>query len=134
NHVHLAIVIDEYSGVAGLVTLEDVLEEIVGEIADEFDPEEELGIHPVSDTVTEVEARVHLDDLNELFHYDLPEDADFDTIGGFVLDRLGRVPEPGETVTWRNLRITVLAADKRRIDRLRIEVDESLAATAAEEG
>lgn len=134
EHVQMAVVLDEYGGVAGLVTMEDILEEIVGEIADEYDREEHVQqIHPVSANVIEVDARVHLDDLNERFEYDLPEDEDFDTIGGFVFAQLGRIPEPGETVTWHQLRITVLDADKRKITRLRIEVDPSLAATAAEE-
>jgi CBS domain containing-hemolysin-like protein len=133
KRVHLAIVIDEYSGVAGLVTMEDILEEIVGDIVDEYDSAEEAGIHPIGPGLTEVAARVHIDDLNEQFGYNLPEDGDFDTIGGFVFNQLGRVPEASESFNWKQLRITVLAADKRKIHRLQIEVDQSLAAAAAEE-
>jgi putative hemolysin len=123
---HMAIVLDEYGGVLGLVTMEDILEEIVGEIEDEHDLEEEEPIHLVDDWVAEVDGRVHVDDLNERFGYELPEDEDFDTIGGFVFSQLGHIPEVGESLTWRTLRMTVIEADKRRIIKLRIEVDRTL--------
>jgi CBS domain containing-hemolysin-like protein len=129
EHVHMAIVLDEYGGVAGLVTMEDILEEIVGEIADEYDTEEEAGVKSISQNVIEVDARVHIDDLNEQFAYDLPEDGDFDTVGGFVFTQLARVPLPGDQFTWQKLRVTVLDADKRSIKRLQIEIDESLVAS-----
>lgn len=121
--IHIAMVLDEYGGVAGLVTMEDILEEIVGEIADEFDEHENSEqIQILSPTTVEVDARVHLDDLNERLHYDLPEDGEFDTVGGFVFSQLGRVPSVGEIVEWKQLRFTVLTADKRTINRLRIDV------------
>lgn len=123
RHVHIAIVIDEYSGVAGLVTMEDILEEIVGEIVDEYDTAEDDGIRPVEPGVIEVESRVHIDDLNERFGFDLPENDDFDTIGGFVYTQFGRIPEQGESFTWRNLLFRVLSADKRRLHHLRIEAE-----------
>ncbi len=133
EHVHIAIVVDEYGGVAGLVSLEDILEEIVGEIVDEYDAAEEDGIRSIGPGVTEVDSRVHIDDLNERFNFHLPEDGDFDTVGGFVYTQLNRVPDAKDSFTWRQLRFTVLDADKRRIHKLRIEVDESLAASFAEE-
>jgi putative hemolysin len=133
EHVHMAIVIDEYSGVAGLVTLEDILEEIVGEITDEYDEEEEEDILQIADNILEVDARVHVDELNELYQFDLPEDGDFETIGGFVFNHLGRVPKSRESFSWRNLQITVLNVGKRRINKLRIEVDRTVAATTSEE-
>ena len=133
ERVHLAIVIDEYSGVSGLVTMEDILEEIVGDIGDEYDSAEEQDIHAVGSGVIELDARVHIDDLNEQFQFELPEDGDFDTIGGFVLTELGRIPKAAESLIWRNLRITVLEADKRKLRKLRIEVDESLTARTAED-
>jgi CBS domain containing-hemolysin-like protein len=133
EHVHIAIVIDEYSGVAGLVTLEDILEEIVGEITDEYDPEEEEDIHQISDDVVEVDARVHVDELNELFQFDLPEDGDFETIGGFVCNQLGRVPKNREAFSWRNMQVTVLNVGKRKIHKIRLEIDRTVATTAAEE-
>ena len=132
KHVHLAIVLDEYGGVAGLVTMEDILEEIVGEIVDEYDKAEDEPITNLGPGIAEVDARVHIDDFNERFNLQLPEDGDFDTIGGFVFMQLGRVPSKGESFTWQNLKVTVLEANKRRIDKLHIEVDESLAAASQE--
>lgn len=126
ERLHMAIVLDEYGGVTGLVTMEDILEEIVGDIQDEFDEAQEEQIRHVDESTVDVDGRVHLDDLNERFGYDLPEDADFDTVGGFAFSELGRVPEPGESFTWRNLRITILEADKRKIIMLRIQTDQSL--------
>ena len=133
RQVQLAIVVDEYSGVAGLVTMEDILEEIVGEIADEYDDEEQQLVRLGNNGELEVDARAHIDDLNEQFSYNLPEDGDYDTLGGFVLARFGRIPEEGESCTWQQLRISVLSADKRRLEKLKIEVDPSLAATVSEE-
>jgi CBS domain containing-hemolysin-like protein len=132
DRVHLAIVIDEYSGVAGLVTLEDILEEIVGEIIDEHDSEEDEQpeIKTVAPGVAEVDARVHIDDLNEQLGYDLPEHGDYDTFGGFVFAQLGHVPTISESFHWQNLRITVLSVDERRIHQLRIEVDETVESPA----
>lgn len=126
EHVHMAVVIDEYGGVAGLVTMEDVLEEIVGEIVDEFDEEEEQMIFEVGKEIIEVDARVHIDDLNEQFDYGLPEGKDFDTIGGFVITRVGKVPQAGDSLTWHQLRFEILASDERKVTKLRIEVDHTL--------
>ena len=120
--IHIAMVHDEYGGVAGLVTMEDILEEIVGEIADEYD-EEQLAddISTASKGVVEVDARVRLDEINRQFSYDLPESDDFDTVGGFVFSQFGRMPTAGEVLDWQRLRFTVLEADARRIQRLRIQ-------------
>ncbi len=123
---HIAIVLDEYGGVTGLVTLEDILEEIVGDIADEFDEAEEEQIRQVDDDTIDVDARVHIDDLNEEFDFGLPDEDDYDTIGGFAFSEFGRIPSEGESFTWRNLRLTVLEADQRKVVKLRIEVDRSL--------
>ncbi len=132
ERVHLAIVVDEYGGVAGLVTLEDVLEEIVGDIVDEYDPAEEDGILRHSPTMLEVEGWVHLDDLNEEFGLDLPEDEGFDTLAGFVVDELSRVPEAGEQFTWRNLRLTITDADRRKVSRVQIEILQPASSVADE--
>jgi CBS domain containing-hemolysin-like protein len=121
--IHIAMVHDEYGGVAGLVTMEDILEEIVGEIADEYDDEEQLtdGIQAATSGVVEIDARVRLDEINRQCSYNLPESDDFDTVGGFVFSQFGRMPTSGETLDWQRLRFTVLEADARRIQRLRIE-------------
>ena len=133
KRVHIAIVIDEYGGVAGLVSMEDILEEIVGEIVDEYDDAEETGILNISPDVIDVESRVHIDDLNEQFDFGLPEDGDFETIGGFVFHNLGRVPIPEEQFIWQQLRFTVKSADQRSIHMLRIECDRTHIPTPANE-
>ncbi len=122
NRQHIAVVLDEYGGVSGLVSLEDVLEEIVGEIGDEYDEELVEGIRDQGDGVAEVFGRVHIDEVNERLNLDLPEDGDFDTIGGFVFSELGHVPVVGEQIVRGNVRITVVEATNRRIERVRIEV------------
>ena len=120
--IHIAMVHDEYGGVAGLVTMEDILEEIVGEIADEYDEIQATDdIQPASTGVVEVDARVRLDEINRQCGLNLPETDDFDTVGGFVFSQFGRIPTVGETLEWQRLRFTVLDADARRIQRLKIE-------------
>jgi CBS domain containing-hemolysin-like protein len=118
---HLAIVVDEYEAVAGIVTIEDVLEEIVGEIVDESDKDEPSDIVPIDAFTAEAVGRTHLADLNELFGFDFPEPEDYDTIGGFLMHRLGEIPKPGQFIDWNGLRITVLDAGRRRVERVRIE-------------
>jgi CBS domain containing-hemolysin-like protein len=122
SRTHIAIVLDEYGGVSGLVTIEDVLEEIVGEIEDEFDQEEEEEIRKIDDDVCEALGRAHIEEINELMGFDLPEDKDFDTIGGFVFNEFGRVPMAGEAITWNDtLRVKVLDAARRKVNRVRLE-------------
>ena len=121
-HTHIALVLDEYGGVSGLVTIEDILEEIVGEIVDEYDEEIVQEIEWIDADTCEALGRTHVDEINEAMKLNLPEGGDFDTIGGFVFSELGRVPLPGEKLVWQDqVRIQVLEASKRRIDRVRIE-------------
>ena len=119
---HIAVVLDEYGGVSGLVTIEDVLEEIVGEIVDEYDIEVAEGLQRVDDNTLEAPGRTHVDEINAAMGIDIPENGDYDTIGGFVFSELGRVPLPGEMVDFeQKVRIFVLEASQRRIDRVRIQ-------------
>lgn len=122
GRVHIAIVLDEYGGVAGLVTIEDILEQIVGDITDEHDPTEPAWIARVSDHAIEVDARVRLNEVNESLPLGLPENAEYDTIGGFAFNHLGRIPRPGESFQHEQARFTVLEASERAIQRLRIDL------------
>ncbi len=119
---HMAVVLDEYGGVSGLVTMEDVLEEIVGEIVDEYDEDIVEGIRQLDDGLCEALGKVHVDEINERLGLKLPDEGDFDTIGGFVFSALGHIPAVGEEVVSDNVQITVLEATPRRIQRVRIEV------------
>lgn len=118
----MAIVLDEYGGVSGLVTMEDILEEIVGEITDEYDKDLVDGIRAIGGGAAEVLAKVHIDEINERLSLTLPEDGDFDTIGGLVFSELGHVPLVGEELLMDKVRLTVLEATNRRVLRVRIEV------------
>jgi len=119
RRTHMAIVIDEHGSVTGLVTLEDLLEEIVGEIEDEFDlPDESV------EKVDEHRIRIHgtftIDDFNEQFHVSLPEE-DYNTVGGFVFGELGHAPHEGDSVVHDGLHFTVFETDGNRIERLEVE-------------
>lgn len=123
--LHMAIVRDEYGGTAGIVTMEDVLEEIVGEIADEYDEERPEEIRELPDDVFIVSGRVPLDEVSERCSLTL-ESEDVDSIGGFVTAMAGRIPRPGEFYTFDNRRFTVLKADERQIWSLKIEPLETI--------
>jgi putative hemolysin len=117
--VHMAIAIDEYGGTAGLVTIEDILEEIVGEIQDEYDAEEALMERITEDEVI-FNARTDLDDLNRVMDIDLPTE-DNDTLGGLIYSELGYVPDVGAQVHIDGVRVTVLSVEGHRIDRVKVE-------------
>jgi CBS domain containing-hemolysin-like protein len=102
---HMALLVDEYGAIAGLVTIEDVLEEIVGEIADEYDTDEVAPVEELGDRNFRVSARLPLEDLAELYELEVDEDLDVDTVGGLLAHELGRVPLPGAEVTWDSLRL-----------------------------
>jgi len=121
--VHLAVVVDEYGGTAGLVTIEDLLEEIVGEIQDEYDTEEPI-YEVISDEEYVLSARIDLDDLAKLLSTEFP-DEDSDTLGGLIYDHLGRVPSPGDMLAYDGLQITVLSVEGRRINKVRVVLDRS---------
>ncbi|MBI4301586.1 MAG: HlyC/CorC family transporter [Chloroflexi bacterium] len=117
KRVHIAIVVDEYGGTAGLVTIEDLLEEIVGEIADEYDTEE-IVVQKISDEEAIIDARASISELNELFNLYI-QGEDFNTVGGFVYARLGRIPNVGDTVTTDGLTISILSTQDQRIKKVR---------------
>jgi CBS domain containing-hemolysin-like protein len=119
RRVHIAIVLDEYGSVAGLVTIEDLLEELVGEIADEYDREEPQ-IEPVDDKTYRVNGRLTIDEVNELLDVELPHD-EWDTVAGLMYGLLGAVPTQGETVTYDNLEFTAEKVQGRRIAKVLIK-------------
>ena len=116
---HMAIVVDEYGGVAGLVTIEDVLEQIVGEIEDEHDFDDDMLILKLSETESTLKALTPIDEFNEHFNTSF-SDEEFDTIGGLILNTLGHVPKRGETLTLEGLLFRILRSDKRRIHLLKV--------------
>jgi len=120
--VHIAIVVDEYGGTAGIVTMEDLFEEIVGPIRDEYDIAEQEEIDFLSDREVLLSARVSVDDVRELLHLDIPE-TDADSIGGFVYERLGEIPKEGATVEVGHARITVEAVRRQSIRTVRVSSD-----------
>jgi len=122
DKIHIAIVVDEYGGTSGLVTIEDLVEEIVGEIRDEYDVEQEM-VLPVSESEALMDARVPFEDVRETFDLDLPpaEAApNYDTLGGFVVAQLGRFPKAGEAVEAGGARFVVESVEGRRIRRVRV--------------
>ena len=122
QQVHMAVVLDEYGGTAGLVTTEDIVEEIVGDIADEYERPEPSELRRVSERVVEVDARMNIAELNRELALDLPEDQDYNTIGGFVISTLGTIPAKGETLMAHGLTITVLEGEPRRVKKLRLDL------------
>jgi magnesium and cobalt transporter len=124
SHNHMAIVVDEYGGVAGLLTIEDVLEEIVGEIEDEHDDDEVEFIRPDGDRNGRpsfaVRALTRIEDFNDYFECEL-DDEEYDTVGGLVMHQLGRLPRRGEKVNFGGFEFAVIKADKRRIDALQVQ-------------
>lgn len=121
SHNHMAIVVDEYGGVAGLLTIEDVLEQIVGDIDDEHDVEEHIAIQQESDSTFLVRAQTRIDDFNEYFGSSF-SDEECGTVGGLVLQKMGKLPARGETVTIDDFLFKVVRAGRRRIDSLQVTV------------
>lgn len=120
ERVHIAVVVDEYGGTAGLVTIEDLIEEIVGEIQDEYDSEEEIFVEAIGANIYVLNSRLDLYSLSKLLDVELP-DEDADTLGGLIYSLLGHVPEQGEVVECTGWRFTVLSLDGQRIDHVRAE-------------
>jgi magnesium and cobalt transporter len=119
---HFAIVVDEYGAMAGIATLEDLIEEIVGEIEDEFDVAE-VQIEQIDEDTYRISGMFPIDEFNERFGTALP-DEDFHTVGGYVFGQLGRAPEPGDDVSWNGVRFDVLEVDGNRIERIGVTFHE----------
>jgi CBS domain containing-hemolysin-like protein len=117
--VHIAIVVDEYGGTSGLVTIEDLVEEIVGEIRDEYDVEQEM-VLPISENEALMDARVPFEEVREAFALDLQSSENYDTLGGFIVAQLGRFPRAGETVEAGGARFVVETVEGRRLRRVRV--------------
>lgn len=124
KNVHIAVVLDEYGGTAGLVTIEDVIEQIFGDIRDEYEPADhaEDPILRLQDGDFEVDARVRVVELNSELGSSIPEDADFDTVGGWVFSTIGRIPLQGERFRMDRFEVTILRAERTHINRIRLRV------------
>ena len=120
SKLHMAIVVDEHGGMSGLVTMEDIVEEILGEIQDEFDPDEKQEFIEVEPNHYDVDAKINIRDLEDLLDIEFPDDEDFDTLGGFVLSLKGSFPSKNEVIQYNQLEIRVKEIKKRRIIRLDI--------------
>jgi putative hemolysin len=123
--VHIAIVLDEYGGTAGLVTIEDIIEEVVGEIEDEYDtgsPEELPPFKWIDEKTADVDARLHIAEVNEALSIALPDDGEYETLGGFLFFSMGKVPKKGERFSHDDADFTVLEGDERRIHRVRAQI------------
>ena len=124
ERIHMAVVVDEYGGTSGLITLEDVIEEIVGEIRDEYDKETPL-IKQVEEDTWLVEGKIDIEDLNESLHLNVPAEEDFESLGGFIFSLLGRIPQEKEEVQYENLRLIIEKVQRQRIKRVRIILEKS---------
>ena len=117
DKVHIAVVLDEFGGTAGLLTLEDILEELVGNIQDEYDDEAPLHSNQQSGAI-ELDASIRIDEANEILPEPLPESDDYETLGGMVTSYAGRIPSAGDSVILERYECTVLSATSRRVERV----------------
>jgi CBS domain containing-hemolysin-like protein len=117
----IAIVVDEFGGTAGLLTVEDLIEELLGEIRDEYDDVNEKILKKINDSEFLLSGKVEIDYLNDEFNLNIPE-GDYETIAGFITFRLGRIPEKGESFTIDNYSVYVIKSDKTKIDLVKVKL------------
>ncbi len=119
--LHIAVILDEYGGTAGLITIEDILEELVGEIVDEYEDAPPETFQKIDENTFEVDARANIKDINGELEIELPEEEDYDTLGGFVFSHLGYIPKTGESFEYKDLKLTITQAELRSVRRVRIQ-------------
>lgn len=122
--VHIALVLDEYGGTVGLLTIEDLIEEIVGEIRDEFDHEEEDTIKEISENRFEVDAMLDIETINKELHIDLPISEDYESLGGLMMSELGKIASIGDTVDFQDVKLIVIEVEKMRVSKVEIQKGE----------
>ncbi len=122
----LAIVVDEYGGFSGMIAVEDIIEEVLGDLKDEIDnSDEETEIVELEHNVYLIEAATHLDDVAEVLGIEFPEDRDYDSVGGLIYFSLGTIPEPGEVVEYENFKFEVISVEKNRIEKVKVNRNDS---------
>ncbi len=119
--VHIALVLDEYGGIGGVLTIEDLLEEIVGEIRDEFDNEEEESIKEIDDNRYEVDAMLDIETINKNLSIDLPISEDYESLGGLIMSELGKIPAIGDIVEFEDVKLIVVEVEKMRVSKVEIQ-------------
>lgn len=132
SSVTVAIVLDEYGGTSGLITMEDLIEEIVGEIRDEYDDDENNFIRHISENSYDIDASIKLDDLNDAIHTSLHSD-DYDSLGGFIIELLDKLPDEGEEADYKNIHFKVTKLNKNRIERILMVIQPAEVNTEADE-
>lgn len=119
--VHIALVLDEYGGIGGVLTIEDLLEEIVGEIRDEFDNEEEESIKEIDDNRYEIDAMLDIETINKSLNIDLPISEDYESLGGLIMSELGKIPAKGDIVDFQDVKLVVVEVEKMRVSKVEIQ-------------
>jgi putative hemolysin len=121
SKLHIAIILDEYGGTAGLISIEDILEELVGEITDEYEDSAPETFKKIDENSVDVDARTNIEDVNSELEIELPEEEDYETLGGFVFSHLGYIPKTGESFEYKDLKLTITQAEPRSVRRVKIQ-------------
>ena len=131
--VHIALVLDEYGGIVGLVTIEDLIEEITGEIRDEFDTEEEEFIHKIDDNTYQVDGMIDIETLDKELEIKLPVSEGYESLGGLIITVLRRLAEPGDEIVLEEVRLRVLEVEKKRVSKVLVEKNYKIEENRSEE-